>query len=258
MRCAALFLLLALGGCGAAPLKVCADPNNLPFSNQAGEGFENKLAALIADDLGRPLEQVWWAQRRGFVRNTIGEGACDIWPGVPAGLETVATTRPYYRSSYVFVTRQSENLDHLALDDPRLKRLSIGVQLIGDDGSNTPPADALGRRGLTGNVRGYTVYGDYAQPNPPAAIVRAVEQGEVDVGLAWGPLAGYFAKRSKVPLRLEPVTPWLDDNRWPMAYDISVGVRKDDPELLAAVQGALTRKRPAIERLLDEYGVPRS
>lgn len=258
MRGAALLLLLALAACAPEPLKVCADPNNLPFSNRAGEGFENKLAALVAADLDRPLETVWWAQRRGFVRNTIGEGVCDIWPGVPAGLETVATTRPYYRSSYVFVTREADNLAGLTLDDPRLRRLSIGVQLVGEDGSNTPPADALARRGVTGNVRGYMIYGDYARPNPPAAIVHAVGQGEVDVGLAWGPLAGYFAKQSKVPLRLEPVTPWLDDNRWPMAYDISIGVRKDDPALLAAVQKALTKNRAAINRLLDEYGVPRS
>jgi len=258
MRTASLALLLSLAACAPEPLKVCADPNNLPFSNKAGEGFENRLAALIAADLGRPVEYVWWAQRRGFVRNTVGEGACDVWPGVASGLETLATTRPYYRSSYMFVTRQADGLAGLTLDDPRLKDLSIGVQLVGDDGGNTPPAHALARRGLTRNVHGYMLYGDYTRPNPPAAIVRAVEAGEVDVGLAWGPLAGYFARQSKVPLRLEPVTPWLDDNQWPMAYDISVGVRKDDPELLADVQKALAKSRGAIDRLLADYGVPRS
>ncbi|MBN9505815.1 MAG: quinoprotein dehydrogenase-associated putative ABC transporter substrate-binding protein [Altererythrobacter sp.] len=257
MKPLAAFALLAalLSACAPKPLKVCVDPNNLPFSNRAGQGFENKLAELIAADLHRPVDYVWWAQRRGFVRNTVGEGACDIWPGVASGLETLATTRPYYRSSYMFVTRQADALSGLTLDDPRLKALSIGVQLVGDDGGNTPPSHALARRGLIDNVHGYMLYGDYTRPNPPAAIMRAVEQGDIDAGLVWGPLAGYFAKESAVPLRLEPVTPWLDDNQWPMAYDISVGVRKDDPELLTQVGRALTDNRAKIERLLAEYGV---
>ena len=143
-RIAALALLL--GACTPQPLKVCADPNNLPFSNRQSEGFENKLSQMIAHDLGRPVQYIWWAQRRGFVRNTVGNGACDIWPGVASGLETLATTRPYYRASYMFVTRTRDELAGLTLDDPRLARLKLGVQLVGDDGSNTPPAHALARR----------------------------------------------------------------------------------------------------------------
>ncbi len=254
MKRAALLALL-LVGCAPDPLKVCADPNNLPFSNRAGEGFENKLAELVAADLDRPVEYTWWAQRRGFVRNTTGKGTCDIWPGVAAGLETLDTTRPYYRASYMFVTRKADDLAGLTLDDPRLRKLSLGVQLVGDDGGNTPPAHALARRGMTGNVHGYMLYGDYARPNPPAAIMDAVGNGEVDVGLVWGPLAGYFAARSKVPLRLEPVTPWLDDNQWPMAYDISVGVRKDDPALREAIDGILESRSPQIAALLQNYGL---
>jgi len=255
---AALLLALALAGCGASktPLKVCLDPNNLPFSDRAGRGFENRLATLLADELGRPLRIVWWAQRRGFVRNTLGAKACDVWPGVAAQLETLATTRPYYRSSYVFVSRANQPLDGLTLDDPRLRKLRVGVQLVGDDGSNPPPAQALARRGIVGNVRGFMVYGDYARPAPPVAIVRAVADGEIDVGLVWGPLAGYFAQHSPVPLRIEPVTPWLDDNRWPMAFDISVGVRKDDPALLDAIDAALARRSGDIAKLLGDYGVP--
>jgi mxaJ protein len=255
MKRAIVLALLALAACGSRPLKVCLDPNNLPFSNRAGQGFENRLAAILADELHRPLRTVWWAQRRGFVRNTVGEHKCDIWPGVAAGVETLATSRPYYRSSYVFVTRAEDGLERLTLDDPRLRTLRLGVQLVGDDGSNTPPAQALARRGLIGNVRGFMVYGDYARPDPPAAIVRAVVGGEIDVGLVWGPLAGYLARRSPA-LRLQPVTPWLDDNRWPMAFDISVGARKDDPELLRAIDAALSRRRPEIARLLADYGVP--
>ncbi|WP_423141756.1 quinoprotein dehydrogenase-associated putative ABC transporter substrate-binding protein [Parablastomonas sp. CN1-191] len=256
MRAAfAAIAAVLLSGCGAKPLRVCADPNNLPFSNQAGQGLENRLAERIARDLGRPLEYVWWAQRRGFMRNTIGKGTCDIWPGVAAGLESVATTRPYYRASYVFVTRRADRLGGLTLDDPRLRHLKLGVQLVGDDGSNTPPAHALSRRGITGNVRGYMLYGDYRRPNPPAAIVDAVAAREIDAGLVWGPLAAYFAARSKVPLRTEAVTPWLDDQQWPMAFDISVGVRRDDPALLVAINRILAKDHDAVARLLTQYGL---
>jgi len=259
-RCALLVTALALAGCSvrAAPpvLTVCADPNNLPFSNRAGEGFENRLAAMIAHDLGRQVRYVWWAQRRGYVRNTLGEKKCDIWPGVASGVEMVATTRPYYRSTYVFVTRADRPLDRLTLDDPRLRKLRVGVQMVGDDAMNTPPAHAMAARGMTDNVRGFMLYGDYAHPDPPAEIVRAVGDRRVDVAIVWGPLAGYFARKSPVPLRLEPVTPWLDDARWPMVYDISMGVRKDDPGLKQQVETILARRRSAIAQLLDRYGVP--
>ena len=177
-------------------LTACADPNNLPFSNKAGQGFENKLAQMIAADLHAKLDYVWWAQRRGYVRNTLNERACDFWPGVGSNVEMLATSRPYYRSTYMFVTRESAPLGGLTLDDPRLKTLKIGVQMVGNDGINTPPAHALARRGIIDNVRGYMLYGDYAKPNPPAEIVRAVERGDVDVALVWGPLAGYFAAQS--------------------------------------------------------------
>lgn len=257
-RLLAALSLAVLAACAPRPLKVCADPNNLPFSNRAGQGFENKVATIVAADLKRPVEYVWWAQRRGFVRNTVGKHACDLWPGVAASLESLATTRPYYRSSYVFVTRASDPLGGLTFDDPRLKRTKIGVQMVGDDGSNTPPAHALARRGIVDNVRGYLLYGDYAHPDPPADIVRAVASGEVDVGLVWGPLAGYFARQSKVPLRIEPVSPWLDANTWPMAFDISIGVRKDDPKLLKAVNAALARHHAEVAGVLAGYGVPRA
>lgn len=238
-------------------LVVCADPNNLPFSNQAAGGFENRIAALLARDLGMQIRYVWWAQRRGYVRHTLGEELCDIWPGVASGVESLATTRPYYRSSYEFLTRADRPLGGLSLDDARLKRLRIGVQMVGADAMNTPPAHALARRGIVQNVRGYMLYGNYQTPNPPSTIVEAVAHGEVDVALVWGPFAGYFASRSRVPLRLEPVTPALDGPQWPMAYDISVGVRRDDPALRERIQAVLEKEKPAIDSILNEYHVPR-
>jgi mxaJ protein len=250
---------LLLGSCNLVQprtLTACADPNNLPFSNRAGQGFENKLAEMIAADLHARLEYVWWAQRRGYVRNTLSERKCDFWPGIGSNVETVATSRPYYRSTYMFVTRSGDRLDGLTLDDPRLRTLRIGVQLVGDDATNTPPAHALARRGIVGNVRGFMLYGDYAKPDPPAEIVRAVERGDIDVALAWGPLAGYFAARSPVPLRLEPVTPWLADTQWPMQFDISVGVQKDDQALLKQVDQVLAKRSADIRTLLTRYHVP--
>ena len=256
---AALLAFALLGSCslvGQRHLVACADPNNLPFSNRASEGFENKLAQMIASDLHAKLDYVWWAQRRGYVRNTLGETKCDFWPGIGSNVEMVATSRPYYRSTYVFVTRASDQLGGLTLDDPRLKRLRIGVQMVGNDATNTPPAHALPHRGIVGNVRGYMLYGDYRNANPPAVIIDAVAKRDIDVALVWGPLAGYFAARSAVPLRLEPVTPWLADMQWPMQFDISVGVQKDNQKLLKQIDQVLAHRAPEIARLLAAYHVP--
>lgn len=142
--------------------RVCADPNNLPFSSKEGSGYEDKLAEIIAADLSRPLTYVWHPQRRAFIRNTLKAGMCDAVMGVPAELATVTATRPYYRSTYVFVYRPGHGLDGLtSMYDRRLRAVSIGVQLIGDEGYNTPPAHALSMQGIVDNLVGYTVYGDY-------------------------------------------------------------------------------------------------
>jgi mxaJ protein len=254
-------LLCATGGAAHAgapdPLTVCADPNNLPFSNQAREGFENKIMDLVARDLRRPLSYVWWAQRRGYVRNTLNEDKCDIWPGVASGLERLATTRPYYRSTYVFVTRAGSHLENLTLDDPRLRTMSIGVQLVGNDANNTPPAHIIASRGIVSNVHGYMVYGNYAEPNPAAAIVAAVARGDVDVAMAWGPLAGYFARASKVPLAVRPITT-TSATPWPMQYDVSMGVRTRDAVLLNQLNAVLEREQHAIDAILSRYALPRA
>src|SRR3954470_24124921 len=181
-------------------LRVTADPNNLPFSNERREGFENKIAELIAKELDAELQYSWRAQRRGFFRETLKENRADLVLGVPAHFDMALTTAPYYRSSYAFVYRKDRGLDLHSLDDPALKKLKIGVQMIGNDGCNTPPAHALANRGIINNVVDYTVYGDYTQENPPARIIDAVANGEIDVAIVWGPLGGYFAHKEQVPL----------------------------------------------------------
>jgi mxaJ protein len=241
----------------ARQLRVCADPNNLPFSNASKEGFENKLADMVGRELNAKVTYTWWAQRRGFIRNTLNARECDVVMGVPSSFELALATAPYYRSSYVFVTRRDRNIDVESFDDPRLKDLRIGVHLAGDDGANTPPVHALSSRHIVGNLRGYMLAGDYAQPNPPARLIDAVVSGDVDIAIAWGPLAGYFAKLSEIPLRLEPVSPAIDVPFLPHVYDISLGVRREDKAFKAELDSVLHRKREDIAALLDQYGVPR-
>ncbi len=241
----------------AGVLRVCADPNNLPFSNQRGEGFENKIADLLAQDLNESVEYTWWAQRRGFFRNTLKAGVCDLVLGVPSGFEMALTTRPYYRSTYVFLSRKDRGLNVKSFDDPLLRKLRIGVQMIGDDQSNAPPAHALTRRHIVDNVRGYTLYGDYSQHDPPARIVDAVTNGDIDLAIVWGPLAGYFAKQSRVPLVLTPVSPQIDQPFLPFVFDISMGVRRDDPSFRDEIDQVLEKRRNEIDRILEDYHVPR-
>ena len=239
------------------PLRVCADPNNLPFSDSAESGFENRIADLIAKEMGTRVEYTWWAQRRGFVRNTLRAGLCDVVMGVPSSYDLLQPTRPYYRSTYVFVTRRDRNIDIASLDDRRLRKLRIGVQIIGDDYTNTPPAHALARRGITTNVRGYSVIGDYSQPHPPSSIVTAVQRGDVDIAVVWGPLAGYFAQEDSVPLTLVPVSPQIDTPFLPFVFDISLGVRREDSIFRRKLDGILVTRKPQIDSILSSYGVPR-
>ena len=241
----------------AGVLRVCADPNNLPFSNQRGEGFENKIAALLAHDLGERLEYTWWAQRRGFFRNTLRAGACDVVIGVPSGFEMALTTRPYYRSTYVFLSRKDRGLKVNSFDDPILRNVRVGVQIIGDDMSNAPPAHALSRRHIVDNVRGFTLYGDYSQENPPARIVDAVANRNIDLAIVWGPLAGYFAKQSRVPMEVVPVSPQIDQPFLPFVFDISMGVRREDQDLKDQIEQVMEKRRADIDRILEDYRVPR-
>jgi mxaJ protein len=261
-RAAALAVTLLLADAGASvqqaarELRVCADPNNLPFSNRREEGFENRLAALVAREMGAELRYTWWPQRRAFLRQTLDAGRCDVVMGVPSSWERVLATRPYYRSTYVFVTRRADGRRIASLDDRALRRLRVGVHLMGDDGANAPPAHALAARGIVDNVRGFPIYGDYGQENPPARILGALAGGEIDVAIVWGPLAGYFAGRQRVPLALAPVTPQIDLPFLPFVYDMSMGVRRDNPALAGELDAVVVRRRAEIQALLRAYGVP--
>jgi mxaJ protein len=238
-----------------SPLRVCADPNNLPFSNAKGEGFENELAQMVAQELHQTVSYTWWAQRRGFIRNTLKAGKCDVIMGVPP-LDMITTTRPYYRSTYVFVSRRDRKLGFSSLEAPELRTLKIGVHLIGDDGANTPPADALAERHIVDNVKGFMIYGDYRQDAPPARLVEAVERGEVDVAAVWGPLAGWAAKRSPVPLQLVPITDTEAFRPLLFQFPIAMGVRKGDAALAGRLDAIIEKRRDDIRALLERFGVP--
>lgn len=254
MKLLALLLAATCASAQAASpaLRVCADPNNMPFSNAAGEGFENKLAQMLAAALGERLETTWWAQQRGFVRNTLGKNRCELVMGVPTASGGLLTTTPYYRSGYVLVYRRAGGAHPASLDDPSLRHLKIGVHVIGE--APPPPALALAERGIIGNVVGFTLPGDYRQPNPPARLIEAVAQRKVDVALAWGPLAGYYAKQSHGKLAIAALP--AADGALPFRFPISLGVRKGDAALKARLERALDLLHPQVQALLADYGVP--
>lgn len=236
-------------------LRVCADPNNLPYSNVRGEGFENAVAEVLARDLGRTVSYYWQPQRRAFLRTTLDARACDVVMSIPTRLERVRATRPYYRSSYVFVTRRDRRLDLRTFDDPRLRDLRIGIQVTGDDYANPPAAQALAARNLVDRIRGFPVYGDYSRPSPQRTIVDAVASGDVDVAVVWGPLAGYFGPREPVPIAIHAIA-HNDRRDQPLAFDMSVGVRRDDVALQRALDRALTRRSGQVRTILRRFGVP--
>ena len=247
--CVPLLLLLSAIGSAATPLKVCADPDNLPFSNRKAEGFDNKIAAVLAQELGRRVEFVWQRAGRGFVRENLNKGLCDVLVGVPAQFRPVLTTTPYYSSSYVFVTCKDSKLNIRSFDDPQLKKLKIGVQILDDD--YAPPAQALARRQVVGNIVGFDVDGEEA-----GEIVHAVARKKIDVAVVWGPLAGYYAARQRVPLELAPVEPEFDPPALPFRFAMAVGVRKSDHALKEQLEKALLKRHAQIEHILRAYSVP--
>jgi quinoprotein dehydrogenase-associated probable ABC transporter substrate-binding protein len=244
------------GAPSARELRVCADPNNLPFSNAREEGFENVLARLVADALDAKLTYTWLPQRRGFIRNTLKAGRCDLMIEAPVGFSRASTTRPYYRSSYVFVSRKDRRLSLRSFDDPKLRHLKIGIQTIGDDYANAPPADALAARGLGANVVGYPVYGDYSTESPLAPIVAAVARGDIDVAAVWGPAAGWLADRQPIALAVVPIAEPPAGAFYRFTFDIAMGVRKGDEQLRRELDAVIATHSKKIRRILAHYHVP--
>ena len=236
-------------------LRVCSDPDNLPLSHADGSGFEDRIAALLARALDRPLQRHEQTLRRGFVRKTIGAGHCDVFIGVPAGLQRLSTTRPYYRSGYVVVTRADDAQPLSGFDDPRLPTLRIGVQLPGDDVAATPPGHALAQRGAVANVVGAAPYGAL-----PAAqrLLQALQRRELDAALLWGPQAGHYVAAAAPALQWHFIAPPPELAAvLPFEFDIAVGVRHGDLALRDALQQALDTQRDAIDAILREHHVPR-
>jgi mxaJ protein len=248
------FLLYAgIAGAQPAALRVCADPDNLPFSHHDGSGFENRIAQLVAADLGLPLQYAWLPDRRGFVRKTLGAGLCDVIIGVPAGFERTLNTRPYYRSSYVIVEHPGVGEPLHGFGDDRVRSWRIGVQLLGDDMAASPPGYALVAAGAVDNVVGFPLVG---QGPSAERMVRALSQGELDAAFIWGPQAGYFVQRATVPLRLRIVPSPGQAEVQRFNFAIAMGVRRGDSALRDRLNVVLERRRADIERILAEYGVP--
>jgi mxaJ protein len=241
-----VLLIAIVSASSAAELRVCADPDAMPSSDRQQRGYDNKIAELVARDLHARLVYEWQRNGRGFVRDVLNKGKCDVVVGVPTNLRAMLTTNPYYRSTYVFVTRRDRALDLHSFQDPQLKQMKIGVQVLSEE--YAPPGQALGRHGLTTNIVAYET------TERPASIIDAVYKKDVDTAVVWGPLAGYYARRHPGTLEITPTPP--ADPPVPMAFSISLGVSKKNAELRDRLNAVLKRRQRQIDRILRAYGVP--
>jgi quinoprotein dehydrogenase-associated probable ABC transporter substrate-binding protein len=231
-------------------LRVCADPSNLPFSNDKGEGFENKIAEFLAKKLGKDLAYAYYPGATGFVRNTLNAHLCDVILGMPQGNDLVQPTNPYYRTTYAIVTRAGSDLDGLAtLDDPRLKEKPHRIGLV----ANTPPGNILARNGLMASVKPYPLMVDTRVESSSAAMIHDLETGDIDVALLWGPIAGFYAKKSSSKLN---VTPLPEASGARMAFRIAFGVRHSDQNWKRELNTLIAQNKGEIEKILVDYGVP--
>jgi mxaJ protein len=244
-----LALVPATIAMAAKPLRICADPDNLPFSDHAGRGFDNHIAALVARDLGREPVFIVARSRRGFLRERFNKGACDLLSGVPLGMHGVLTTRPYYRSTYVFVTPAREHLQIASFHDPQLNGRRIGLQMLEEDYS--PPSLPLIRNGHAAQLVGFEAFGSGG-----GKIIRAVADGRLGVAVVWGPVAGYFAAKQHAPVTLTPVARAVDPTGVPLAYSIAFAVHSNDTALRDALNASLARLQPQIQKVLATYHVP--
>jgi quinoprotein dehydrogenase-associated probable ABC transporter substrate-binding protein len=221
----------------------------MPFTNEQGEGFENKIAELLASKLGLTLDYTWFPQATGFYRMTLGAKRCDVVMGYAAGSDPVLNTNPYYKSAWVLVTKKGGELDGVdTLEDPRLKGKHIGVI------AGTPPGDLLARNGLMGYARPYSFMVDRRFENPAESMIADINDGAIEAGILWGPIGGYYAKRSEAPLKVTPLVREKGDPS--LVYRITLGIRPGELNWKHQLNGFLEQEQPAINRILLEYGVP--
>ena len=234
--------------------RVCADPENMPYSNQKGEGFENKIAEVLAKDLGKELSYEFWLDRQGFLRNTINAQRCDVIMGMSTDVDNLRTSKPYYRSGYVYVYRKSSNYNIKDWNSPDLRKGIIGI--VGE----SPPTIALRDNDLMANAHPYRLQRDLNFP--PSLMIDDLVAGKNDIAIIWGPIGGYFAKQSKEPLVVVPIPEFksernaFDSQKGKSEFNISVAVRKKDKDRMEMIQGALDRNQSKIMKILDDYGIP--
>lgn len=256
-RLLAFAVLLAPGGALAqtadlvdrSALRVCSDPANLPFSNEKGEGFENRLADLIGKKLGLPVVYTWFPQVTGFIRNTLRLRKCDLVMGYAQGHELVQNTNHYYRSVYVLLYRSESELAGVDnLDDPRLKDKSIDIV------AGTPPATIMALNGLMGKAKPFHLVVDRRYTSPGEQMMTEISEGVLDAGILWGPIGGYYAKRSDVPIT---VVPLVKESKGPrMAYRITMGLRPNEPEWKHQLNALISAHQQEINTILLDFGVP--
>lgn len=228
--------------------RVCADPNNLPFSNDEKEGFENKITELLASELGVPVTYTYYPDTMGFVRNTLNLAHCDVIMGVGSANELLQNTNPYYTSTYALVYRADSGLSLESMADPALRDLRIGAI------AQTPPVTVLAKRGLLKNMKPYHLMVDTRHYSPARDLVEDVASGELDVGVVWGPFAGYWAARQDVPLEVVPLVG--EQEGVPMSFRISMGVRHGEHDWKRQLNELIASHQQEINAILLEYGVP--
>ena len=230
-------------------LRVCADPRNLPFSNDKGEGFENKLGELFAEKLQKKLDYMYFPQATGFVRMTLGAHRCDVIMGFPQGDDLAQGTNPYYRTAYALVARQGGGLDDVAtLGDARLKGKHIGIV------AGTPPATNMAANGLMTDAKSYPLMIDTRFDSSAAAMIDDLTAGKIDAAILWGPLAGFYARKSNPPLHVTPLV--KETTGPPLVYRIGMGVRAADQNWKRLLNRLIQENQPAINKILLDFGIP--
>jgi len=228
-------------------LRVCADPHNLPYSNDKEEGYENKIAQIIGADLGRKVTYVWFPQVVGFVRNTLRKNDCDLVMGAVSGDEVMEDTNPYYHSGYMLVSRTDAGITATEIGDPQLADKKIGLVAA------TPPSSLLIKHDLMDHVTSYALVVDTRYESPPRQMLQDIVDGKIDVGLIWGPIAGYHIKHDHLPLKAVFLASEGDAR---LDFHVAMGVRANEPDWRRRVNQAIEHHQAEIVRVLDDYGVP--